>query len=277
MKLSILFIKHLFCEHKMNLFRHVLIVLICFISTAYAEVAPIPSSPVPSSNLPTLIIGIEHFEPPFVIQGAVNKIYGFDIDMINALCKIMNRSCRFQMMKFNELLSAVNTKKVDLAVSALIITAERSALVNFSLPYAVSYSRFLGNRQELKTQPFSLQLLNSKRIGLEEGTVFPQQLSEMGVTNPQIKTYLTNDELVEGLRAGEVDLIILDNPTAVYWEANSAGAFETLGPPYAYGFGYGIAVTPADPSLLGLVNQALLQYEASPEYKFTYNKYFGEF
>ena len=44
-----------------------------------------------------------------------------------------------------------------------------------------------------------------------------------------------------------------------------------------YGYGYGIVINPANADLLTQLNQALVQFQNSDEYKQNYNKYLFEF
>lgn len=224
-----------------------------------------------------LNVGIESFSPPFVMQGSDKNSYGYDVDMMSNLCKMINRTCQFRIMRFDHLLPAVANKTVDVAVSSITITAERSKIVNFSIPYQLSYSRFLTTRATAANTIFSLGLLNNKKIGVGSGTVFTAQLNSMGVKNPVIQEYPTNEAAIEGLGNGEVDFILVDNPTAIYWAANSSDAFMTVGEPYMYGFGFGIAVNKTETALLQAINQALSQYQGSSEYKANYNRYLLQF
>lgn len=244
---------------KMNFFHCILITFILFVSAVFAAD-------------PTLNVGLKGFNPPFEIQGADNEFYGFDVDMMNALCKIMNRSCVFHIIKFDQLMDAVMTNKVDVALSSITITPGRSALVNFSLPYLLSYSRFLGSTSTAKQQ-FSLDLLKNKTIGIESGTIFVDQINSLGIVNPTIKEYDNTELLVEGLSKNEVDYILFDSSSAGYWAANSAGEFAVIGPPFLYGYGFGIALNKSNRQLLLDVNRALLQYQNSQEYKNNYNRY----
>lgn len=243
--------------------RLILIAFITYTSSLFATGAP-------------LTIGVESFSPPFVMQGANKEIYGFDIDMMNSLCKILNRTCNYKIMRFDRLLDAVVTNKIDLAVSSITITPERSKLVNFSLPYLLSYSRFL-QRQASVDEPFSLNWLSSKKIGLESGTVYVQQLDAMGVKNPDIEEFSSVANQLSGLSDKSVDIILLDNPTAIYWASNSSDSFKLAGPPYMYGYGYGIAINPTNSELLSNINRALVQYQNSDEFKQNYNRYLQVF
>ncbi|MCL9683955.1 transporter substrate-binding domain-containing protein [Legionella maioricensis] len=244
----------------MNFIRRLLITFVFFISPLYAQGEP-------------LNVGVESFSPPFIIQGTDREVYGYDIDMMNSLCKIMNRTCRFHIMQFDKLLTAVAEKKIDVAVSSITITLDRLKQVDFSMPYLLSYSRFLTNHLDNAKKPFSLNLLNAQRIGIETGTIFGDQIGQMGIINPTIKEYETMELLVEALGKNEVDYILLDNPTAIYWEANASGEFSVIGPTFLYGNGFGIALNKDNKTLLQAINSALLQYENSEDYKINYNKY----
>ncbi|MBN9229397.1 MAG: arginine ABC transporter substrate-binding protein [Legionella sp. 40-6] len=229
-----------------------------------------------AQDLPILNIGTESFNPPFVIQGSKKEIYGFDIDLMNALCRQMERTCNYRIMRFDELLPAVTRKEIDIAISSITITPERAKIVTFSLPYLPSYSRFM-MKTTSKVIPFSLDFLNNKKIGLESGTVFEQQLLSMGVKNPKIKFYKSISDQLTGLNNGDVELLLIDNPTARYWSSNSSANFMLAGPSYMYGYGLGIAINNDEQSLLTAINEALLRFQNSPEYKQNYDRYLAEF
>lgn len=238
---------------------------------------PILNAQVNTLNTP-LKVGVDGFLPPFAMQGTNNESYGFDIDMMTSLCKIMNRTCDFRTMQFSELLSAVENRNIDAAVSYITITPERSKRVSFSNPYLLSYSRFLTKYPAKGVKPtFSLELLKNKKIGVATGTIFEEQINAMGIKNPIIKEYQSDELLVESLGQDKVDFVLVDNPTAIYWEANSSGKFYAIGPSFLYGNGVGIAVNSGARELLNAINNALLQYQKSPAYKRNYDKYILQF
>lgn len=225
---------------------------------------------------PPLMIGIERFLPPFIMQGASNEFYGFDIELMNRLCQLISRTCQFKIMRFDELLNAVSSGNIDVAISAITITAERAKIVTFSLPYMLSDSRFLQKKQP-HDKKFTLDLFNNKKIGVKAGSIFEDQIMSMGIKNPLIKKYEGVDDLLSALSDDSVDYIFLDNPTALYWAANSSGAMVTIGEAYLYGNGLGIAINSNDTALLNAINNALLTYQNSEEYKANYNRYFSQF
>ena len=224
-----------------------------------------------SQGLP-LRVGVEPFEPPFILQAANKQLYGFDINVINSICRRIDRTCQFTIMSFDRLLSAVRNNQLDVAISAITITVPRAKLVNFSLPYFPSSSRFL-TRKEFSSKPFSLLAFKNKKIGIERGTVFKTQMTVMGIKNPNIIEYQSVHLLIDALNNKEVDFVLLDNPSSLYWAAQSSGALKTFGRSLNYGFGYAVAINKQNQLLLGQINKALLDYQKSDEFKKNYRQY----
>lgn len=231
---------------------------------------------MPGQRMPVetpLIIGVDSNYPPFSMKGGKGELYGFDISMMNSLCRIIKRNCQFKIMKFDALLLAVSASQVDLAVSSITITPERAKLINFSLPYALSNSRFLTNSDNNEATPFALLALKNKRIGVYKGTVYQTQAARLGLNNSLIEAYTGYQNAINALANKEVDYLLVDNPTALYWAANSTGKFKVVGPPIPYGFGVGIAVSNRASLIMPLLNKAILQYQESIEYKQNYRRY----
>lgn len=223
-----------------------------------------------------LIVGIEAYSPPYIMEGSKNQLYGFDIDMMLNLCAKMDRTCQFQKMTFAELLDATATNKVDVAVAGIGITAERAKFVNFSLPYLMINLRILTREKESK-QPFILSSLNNKRIGIVKGTIFAEQLPLLSIENPKIYTYRTLGDQLLALQNNEIDYILMDNPTALYWQINSSNKFHTYGDILPLQYTLGIAVSPQNPLLLDSVNKALQEYLNDGGFRKNYNTYLAQF
>lgn len=250
----------------MKFFKGLLFLLFCFTAAVQAQDQP-------------LKVGIGRFYPPFIMQGADNELFGFDIETAIALCNIMHRACTFHPMRFRDLLPAINRREIDMAINAISITPERLKLVNFSNPYLLTYSRFLTNHTYAH-QPFNLALLNNKRIGVDGDSIFEDEVKGMDIKNPTIVPFYgvhSTEEMLEALENEKIDFVILDNPSALYWAANSSGKVRTVGRPIPYGHGLGIAVNLTNDSLLQSINHALLQYEFSNQYIKNYNKYILQF
>ncbi len=258
--------------------RIILVVLLSCFSTSQLLAQPMYLNPfaTPSSqpiDPNTLIIGVDSNSPPYSVQGGANELYGFDISMINTLCGMLHRTCTFKIMKWVELIPAIMENRIDLAVSDITITPERAKEVHFSIPYALSYSRFLTSTNTNTPEPFVISALNNKKIGVEEGTIYEDQATHLGISNPTIIPYSTAQDAITALTNKQIDYILLDNPSALYWAANTSNVLKVVGTPYVYGYGIGIAVSPNNISLLPVINTNLIQYQNSNDYKENYKRF----
>lgn len=239
--------------------------LLCgFYSTTFAELAP-------------LRIAVPQFLPPFVIQGAHHKLSGYDIALMSYICKILHRKCQFIPTDNHQILEKVASNDVDVGIGAITITLERYKLVNFSIPYLLSESRFITNKK-LSSLPFKLSNLSNKTIGVEEGTLFTRQILQMlEIKKPNIIPFQSVNQIIAALNEASIDAALLDNSTAIYWQNHSSGALYAIGKPYLFGFGLGIAINHADSVLTQAINLAILEYQKTDEFKALYNMYFGGF
>lgn len=244
----------------MNVYRLILIGFLFFTSSIYAADK-------------ILKIAVPAHAPPFVIQGANNKFYGFDVVLVERICKTLEYECQLVVMPNNQLLSAVETQKVDLAIGSIIITPERASKVFFSSPYFISRLRFLGPGT-LNEKHITPQLLSGKNIGITD-SVYAPELKKYGVKDTQIVIYQEENALIKALSSGNIQLALLDNSTAVYWHRNSSGNLKVIDGPVAFGYGIGIAISSKDLSLLEPINEALLKYQNSEAFIFDFHKYLG--
>ncbi len=224
------------------------------------------ASNVAAAPLPTLTIGVDNFAPPFVNRGAHDVWYGFDVTMMNYICTQIKRTCVFKPYYFRELLPAVANGEIEVGVGAIAITPERLTRVNFTQPYVASKASFLTlNRQT--TVPFTFSSLNRQRIGIEKGSIYPQVIRALGIVEPRILAYDSNDLLVDALQQNQIDYALLDTPEAKFWQSKATSHLRVIGPSFKYGVGLGIAVNQANKRLLADINRALAQFLQSPAFR----------
>lgn len=245
-----------------------------FSQTLFAVRLPLIS--LPPKAAASIKIGILSYAPPFIMRGAHHQWLGYDIALISYICKNLKQPCELKPMPFNEILPAVAKGQLDMAVGGITITPERESLVNFSIPYRVSQTRFLG-RAELASVPWALGLLEHKNIGIVRDTVFGNQLAMMSAQHENIQYFSRDSEVIDALYKKQIDLTLLDEDTAFYWQNHSGGALVCLGQPINFGLGFGIAVTPLKPRLLIQINQLLVDYLKSPAYVNDFNTYLAHF
>ncbi|MGB7387604.1 transporter substrate-binding domain-containing protein [Pseudomonas neustonica] len=82
----------------------------------------------------TLQVGITEV-PPFVMQTERGEWEGISIDLWRAVAREQNIEYEWVPLSFSELLSQVESGKIDVAVGALTMTADREAAFDFSHPF----------------------------------------------------------------------------------------------------------------------------------------------
>jgi polar amino acid transport system substrate-binding protein len=81
--------------------------------------------------------------PPFSFINK-GKISGIDIDVINEISKRTGMNFSIKQMSFNSILGAIESKKVQIAISGITKNAHRERVVLFSDAYYKSHFAFIG-------------------------------------------------------------------------------------------------------------------------------------
>lgn len=208
-----------------------------------------------------LKVGMSANQPPMTMVNREGGVMGFDVDLARALATAMKVKLEIKAMPFGELMSALEDDKIDMVLSGMSITPERTELVSFVGPYMMSGKSILTrnsvlgkissgeefNRKELKL----LALSNSTSVSFVETVAPDANLIE-------INSY---DEGVAMLIEGKADAMVADMPMCVlsvlrYPEAK----LTTLDRPLTVE-PIGIAISKDDPQFFNLVDNYLRAYE----------------
>jgi polar amino acid transport system substrate-binding protein len=222
-----------------------------------------------------LRIAVPHFLPPFVIEGANHKLSGFDITLMTHLCEDLHRQCIFIPMATDEIIPAITRNEVDLGIGSLTITLDRYNYVGFTIPYMLSESRFLG-KKFIDAKKFDLNQFKNKNIGVQRGTIHEQELRILGFKENNVTSFISINSVIDALNNDEINLAMVSNPVAIYWENYSAGTLHPVGKPLNYGLGIGIAATKNNGLLVKELNDAILLFQQTDVYHQLYQMYFGE-
>lgn len=204
---------------------------------------------------------------------------GFDIDILNAICAHLQKSCKFVNQPWDSLIPGLQLGKFDVIFGAMGITAERQKQVDFTTPYYVNTGTFIAP----KTAAFSLdsQSLKGKTIGVQGSTTFDYYLQETYGKLININRYGSIQDAFLDLQSGRIDLVFGDTPVLLSWvnaPANSA-AYKTVGAPVKdekfFNKGNGFAVKRGNTELLQQLNAGIKAIKADGTYQKIVQKYFG--
>jgi polar amino acid transport system substrate-binding protein len=82
-----------------------------------------------------LVVGMELDYPPFEMADPQGHPSGVSVDLAGALGKYLNRDVEIRNVPFDGLIPSLQTRKIDVIISSMTVTAERAKSIAFSDPY----------------------------------------------------------------------------------------------------------------------------------------------
>lgn len=205
--------------------------------------------------------------PPFEYQDN-GELKGFDIELARLIAKELHKKAVFDNMQFSTILAALKAGKVDAAISTITITNERKKNFDFSAPYYFAGMAAVF-KQEAALEHASQ--LAGKKLSAQLGSTMALWLKK-NQPNAQLIAMDNNNQAIEALKAGHVDVVLVDGAqAAVFSQKNPGLAYAMLAKSEE---GYGLAFKKGSP-LTAEVNQALSNLEANGELDKLKESWFG--
>lgn len=209
-----------------------------------------------------LVVGTNAAFPPFEYVGGQsgNEIKGFDIELAKQIAKDAGKTLKVENMKFDSLIVALNSGKIDFIASGMTITPERQASVNFSEPYYEATQVLLVNKDNDTIH--TLDDIKDKHFAVQLGST-ADMMSKKYTQN--VTAFNTGFEAIMELKNGKVDLVLFDSePAANYLAKNPDLKLIKLDFPAEF---YGFAVSKQQPELLTSINNTLKNLKESGQYQ----------
>jgi glutamine transport system substrate-binding protein/glutamine transport system permease protein len=223
------------------------------------------------SGAKTLVVGTDATFPPFEQTSPQGEKSGFDIELVKAItAKIGIGKLTFQQVPFGQLIPGLMANHIDLAASAIYITAAREKVVNFSQPYFKGGLSVMVKPDDTTIKEPSN--LNGKRIAVQVGTKSVDYLKQ-NFPAAQLLVVQTNDQMFQALQSGRADAVVTGYPAARYYIKTHGGA--KLADFLLTHEEYGLALRKEDPDLLKAVNDALDALKSDGTMTKLENQWFG--
>lgn len=217
-----------------------------------------------------LKVALDPTFPPFQSQTSDGQFEGFDIDLINAIAKAEGLTLDMQGLPFDGIIPALQSGTVDLTISTMTITPERSQVVDFSRPYFKS-GQAIAVRED-NTDITSYEALSGKGIAVQIGTVGAEKAN--AVQGATVRTFDNTPLALQELVNGNVDAVIGDAPVILYAIKNgSAPGVKVAGNLLTEEY-YGIGA-PKGSANLEKINAGLATLIENGKYKEIYQKWFS--
>ncbi|WP_378950516.1 basic amino acid ABC transporter substrate-binding protein [Pelosinus sp. sgz500959] len=220
-----------------------------------------------------LKVGAEMTFPPFEFQEEGSKEYvGFDMDLARAIGKQMGYEVQIQNVGFDGLIPALEAGNIDIIVSGMSITEERTKKVAFSKPYYKSGLSIVVKADNATIKSF--KDLEGKNIAVQIGTTGAEEAKK--IKDAKVREYNSNSEAYMELKAGGVDAVVNDLPVNEYYLAKSGDKNAKLLGDIMNAEEYGMAMTKKNTELTEKVNAALDELKKNGEYDKIHMKWFGK-
>lgn len=165
----------------------------------------------------TLTVGANIGNVPWEFQNEASETVGFEVELVREVAKRLGYDeVAFENIPFNGLFSAVQSGRIDAAVSSITITKKRLESVSFAQPYYDSDQSL----SVLKASGIEgLKGLDGKTVGVDTGSTgdiwATEHQKEYGIAD--IRRFEGLSPAMLDLAAGRIDGYISDIPAVAYY------------------------------------------------------------
>lgn len=236
-----------------------------------AAAGDIDVSGVPELEDGMLTVGSDIAYPPieYYEEGTQNAV-GLDVDLMAALAEAMGVDFEFeQVADFAGIVGDLKSSRYDVVMSAISITEERSAEIDFVPYFGPAGTGVLvpaGNPEGIA----AIEDICGLAVAAQVGTIQVDYMNEFNENECadnkiDVKTFPDTPTAFQELNLGRVDAALADDPVAAYAASQSDGDIEVG----ATGFdsaAYGIGVRKESPELKAALEAALAAIRADGRY-----------
>ena len=169
-----------------------------------------------ASHAEELTVGANVGNVPWEFQDDSGDVVGFEIDLVEAVAERLGDTVAIENIPFNGLFSAVQSGRIDIAVSSITITDERLQSVSFAQPY---YDSDQSLTVRADSGIASLDDLDGKVVGVDTGSTGDMWATENGGQYGvgDIRRYEGLAPAMLDLQAGRIDGYVSDIPALLYY------------------------------------------------------------
>ncbi|MFF4134843.1 transporter substrate-binding domain-containing protein [Streptomyces mirabilis] len=213
--------------------------------------------------------------PPF--QSEINgKVQGFDVALIDLVAGDLGVKQAIVDTPFENFKTGafLNSGQCDLAAAGMTITPERKKNVDFSDPYFDATQAVLVDKKSGVNSLADVKA-KGKKLGAQAQTTGEEYAAKQGFDSVSFES---SDAVLNGLRTGQVQAVIIDYPVVQGWlkDKANADAFKVVDN-LNTGEQYGFTVKKGNTKLLAEINKAIKQAKADGTYKKLYEKWIGPY
>ncbi|THB81789.1 MAG: amino acid ABC transporter [Desulfobacteraceae bacterium] len=215
--------------------------------------------------------------PPFTVPDASGTWTGWEIEMIEAICTEAGLDYELAPTAWDGIIPALVSKKVDLIIGSMSITAERLKTIDFSDKYYNTPAYIVGQKN-MKFGPTPADL-KGKIVGVQTATTHAAYAAAH-YKDSKIKQYQTQDEINQDLISGRIDATQADSLAMAEFLESKEGMSccdlkgSAVDDPAILGKGVGVGMRKGNDALKAKINAAIKAIRANGKYQAITKKYF---
>ncbi len=218
--------------------------------------------------------------PPFASPDAAGNWTGWEVDIINAVCKAAEMECVITPVAWEGIIPSLTGGQIDAIMASMSITEERMKTIDFSDKYYNTPTVVVATKGSgILPTPEGLA---GKIIGVQVSTVHEAYAQAyFAATAAEIKTYQTTDEGFQDLAAGRIDASQADSIAIDAFMATDAGKAccevvgEVADDPVILGKGVGVGLRQGEDELKAKFNAAIAKIREDGTYDAITANYFA--
>ncbi|MEU2434238.1 MULTISPECIES: ABC transporter substrate-binding protein [unclassified Streptomyces] len=211
--------------------------------------------------------------PPFQFEQG-GEVVGFDVALVDLVAKNLKVEQKILDTPFENFKTGafLNSGECDLAAAGMTITDERKKNVDFSVPYFDATQALLATEKSGVTTLADVKAKNAK-LGAQAETTGESYATSQGFDPVAFES---SDAVLNGLRTGQVDAVVIDYPVVQGWLKDKANADAfALGENIETGEQYGFSVKKGNTKLLAAIDKAIKDAKADGTYDKLYEQWIG--
>ena len=170
-----------------------------------------PAAPSPVPPPAELRVGIAPIYPPLAFKEK-GKLAGIEVDFAHQLGLDWSTKVIFVELPWDDLIPALRDRRIDVIMSGMSETPERSELVSFTDWYIRAGQMALIRRSDYdKFRKQNSMNLPTTRVGFQTNST-GEQYARQELTKAKLIGYPTLEDGIKALRAKKIDFFVYDAP-----------------------------------------------------------------
>ena len=204
----------------------------------------------------TIVVGLDDTFAPMGFRDDNNEIVGFDIDLAKATFKEMGLKVEFKAIDWTAKEAELASKKIDCIWNGLSVTPDRIKNLSMSKRYCANRELVMSMDKNINIK--SAEELKNYKIATQADSAAADDIKAHELYDEfkdNVTEYKTYDQALLDMKAGRIDVVVIDEVYATYNNQNKEKLDES-----EFNFGsddYAVGFRKEDTQLTEKFNEAL--------------------